>query len=81
MLIDEAHQDKPMCDMGEEFLLTELQRPTCTKFVINLYGGNNKQTLHELRCTKAKSSVHLRLLQPTEDSFTLHLLRCVDQLW
>jgi len=67
--------------MGEEFVLTDLQRLTCTNFVINLYGGNTKQTLHELRCTKAKSSVHPRLIPPTEDSFTLHLLRCVIQLW
>ncbi|KAH3709014.1 hypothetical protein DPMN_068474 [Dreissena polymorpha] len=66
--------------MGEEFVLTELQRSTYTNFAINLYGGNNKQTPHDLRCTKAKSTVHPRLLPPTEDSFTLHLLRCVVQL-
>ena len=32
MLIDKAHQYQPMCDMGEEIVLTELQRSTCTNF-------------------------------------------------
>jgi hypothetical protein len=44
-------------------------------------GGKSRKTLHKLRCQKAKSSAHPRNLPPTVDSLTLHLLRCVVQLW
>ena len=81
MLIDRAEQYQLLYNMGEELLLTDVQRIACTKFVINLYGGNDTQTLHQLRCAKAKSSVHPRNIPPTADSLSLHLQRCVIQLW
>ncbi|WAR29752.1 hypothetical protein MAR_003320, partial [Mya arenaria] len=40
-----------------------------------------KLFIHQLRCIKAKSSVHPRNIPPTADSLNLHLQRCVIQLW
>ncbi|WAR05623.1 hypothetical protein MAR_020992 [Mya arenaria] len=81
LLTERASNFQPLFNLGEELLLSELQRTACTSFVISLYGGSDVQTLHQLRCIKAKSSVHPRNIPPTADTLNLRLQRCVIQLW
>ncbi|WAQ97270.1 hypothetical protein MAR_029960 [Mya arenaria] len=82
LLTERASNYQPLFNLGDELLLSDLQRTACTRFVISLYGGSDvQQTLHHLRCIKAKSSVHPRNIPPTADSLNLHLQRCVIQLW
>ncbi|WAR09405.1 hypothetical protein MAR_019363 [Mya arenaria] len=73
LLTESASNYQPLFNLGEELLLSDLQRTACTRFVISLYGGNDVQTLQQLRCIKAKSSVHPRNIPPTADSLNLHL--------
>ncbi|WAQ95805.1 LOW QUALITY PROTEIN: hypothetical protein MAR_028495 [Mya arenaria] len=57
LLTERASNYQPLFNLGEELLLSGLQRTACTRFVISLYGGNDVQTLHQLRCIEAKSSL------------------------
>ncbi|MCG7875885.1 MAG: hypothetical protein N0C90_06110 [Candidatus Thiodiazotropha endolucinida] len=50
------------------------------KFVGSLYGKNNCVSLNSLRCEKAGKNIPGKKLPPTEDSFRLHVRRCVCQL-
>ena len=81
MMMDNSHKYQQLNYMGLELMLTEPQKLACNKFVTDMYGGNSRHTLHQLRCLKAKGSVKPRNLPPTENSLSLHLLRCVVQLW
>ncbi|WAQ94372.1 hypothetical protein MAR_006843, partial [Mya arenaria] len=68
LLTERASNYQPLLNLGEELLLSDLQRTACTRFVISLYGGNDVQTLHQN-------------IPPTAESLNLHLQKCVIQLW
>ncbi len=59
-------------------------RQACTQFVGLLYGKSNCSSLNHLRVELAAKQGKTRVprikLPPTEDSFVLHLLRCVYKL-
>ncbi|KAH3718287.1 hypothetical protein DPMN_061089 [Dreissena polymorpha] len=67
-------------DIGEQLNLQKLQKDACEKFVALLYGNENL-TLNEIRRIRAATSAHPKALPPTRDSFYLHCLRCLLQLW
>lgn len=68
-------------NVGESINLSRIQKMACTKFVVNLYGGRDTQSLNDVRCKMAMQSKHPRSLPPTENSFSEHCLRCLLQLW
>jgi len=57
-------------------------RTGCTNFVGLLYGSKACISLDALRKDKVLSNKHVRprMLPPTDDSFVLHLMRCLYQL-
>ena len=51
------------------------------KFVCCLYGASKCKHLNELRCQMADKGYQAKKLPPTKDSFGLHLLRCLYQVY
>ncbi|XP_060579912.1 uncharacterized protein LOC132736731 [Ruditapes philippinarum] len=81
LLIQNASKYQGLKDMGEEALFTQSQKQACTSFVADLYGSSECTSLNALRCSKALQSLSPRYLPPSENSFVLHCLRCVLQLY
>ena len=59
---------------------TDTQEMAAIQFVVYLYGRSNCTYLNELFCDKANKNITAKKLPPTENSFHLHLLRCVYHL-
>lgn len=59
---------------------SKAQRLACTQFVGLLYGKKDCRSLNEIRCEKAMRKVPPKKLPPTDNSFTLHVMRCCYQL-
>ena len=74
-----ADKHQGLTDLGTCPLNTA-QKSSAIQFVGQLYGSSDCSSLNDLRCSKAEKNVSAKKLPPTEDSFHLHLLRCVYQL-
>ncbi len=59
--------------------MTQDEKVVSMRFIGAMY-GKECDSLNILRCEKAKRKVIGKRLPPTEDSFTMHLLRAVYQL-
>jgi hypothetical protein len=67
--------------LGDTLELSQPQVQTATQFVCTLYGDSKGESLDALRCAKADKGIAAKRLPPTENSFALHLLRCVYQVF
>jgi len=75
----DAFQD--LSQLGTNLVLRKPEKVAATKFVCNLYGKTDCDSLNALRCEKtSRKSVPAKKLPPTDDSFYLHLQRCIYQL-
>ncbi|WAR02371.1 hypothetical protein MAR_008929 [Mya arenaria] len=81
LLMQSSSKYQPLSDMGEDASLTPIQKSACVTFVADLYGSSGCSTLNSIRSVKALKSLASKNLPPTENSFHLHCLRCVIQLW
>jgi len=81
LLMQHSSKYQSLQDMGEEASLSSTQYSACVVFLADLYSSNGCTTLNAIRCTKALNSVAPKNLPPTDNSFHLHCLRCVLQLW
>ncbi|XP_053373036.1 uncharacterized protein LOC123541526 [Mercenaria mercenaria] len=82
LMMSKASLFEGMGCLGDVPDLTSVQINACTKFVGELYGQPNCTSLTMLRVEKVlkNKSVSPRRLPPTDDSFLLHLQRCLLQL-
>jgi hypothetical protein len=74
---------KDLADLGKDPVLPIHAKTAAFKFVGLLYGHHNCTSLNALRSSQVlfKKRVRPRKLPPTNDSFVLHLLRCIYQLF
>ena len=70
-----------LASLGDSSPLKKEENVAAIRFVCSLYGDNKCANLNELRCKMADKGVSARKLPPAEDSFSLHLERCVYQVY
>ena len=77
-----ASQLKEVSELGSTRSISAPAKTAAITFVGLLYGHTECSSLNALRTTLVlgKSKIKPRRLPPTNDSFTLHLLRCAYQL-
>lgn len=66
--------------LGDEAVLIQDELLAATKFIGALYGKQGCTSLNLLRCEKG-SKMSGKKLPPTDNSFQLHVLRCLYQLY
>jgi hypothetical protein len=81
-MMQKADQFQPLAKLGtHDGTLATSEKDAATKCVGCLYGKAVCDSLNDLRCEIAKKkSVIAKKLPPTDDSFKLHLQRCIYQL-
>ena len=79
--MESDNEYQALADLGEAPTLSKLHIAACTTFIGALYGARECKSLNELRCIKAKKTIKPKFLPPTDNSFQLHCLRTVYQLW
>lgn len=82
VLTKSASQLCDLAELGTQPVLLPQTKAAAVVFVGLLYGQSNCKSLNALRISLvlAKTKVKPRKLPPTNDSFMLHLLRCIYQL-
>lgn len=82
IMTSKANKFQAMTDLGMG-PLTRAQKEACTQFIGLMYGQTDCNSLNHLRVQKAshsRSKMPAKKLPPTDNSFELHVLRCVFQL-
>ena len=82
IMMQKADQFQPLGLLGsDEQNISKDVEMAATKFVGYMYGKTNCMSLNALRCQKTgQRNIQGKKLPPTEDAFSLHLLRSAYQL-
>lgn len=70
-----------MTTIGDTLPMTSDEHASASHFVCYLYGDTKCCDLNKLRCKRAEKGMAAKKLPPTEDSFSLHILRCAYQVY
>lgn len=81
-MMQDALKYQELGNLGDSVELSADEISICTRFVGQIYGKNECKSLSQLRAEKVlrSSNIKPRRLPPTDDSFRLHLQRCLYQL-
>ena len=79
ILLKHAEILQEMKELGSSLTISSECKKASIRFICLLY-GKDKTCLDTLRCEMANKNILGKKLPPTNDSFTLHLLRVVFQL-
>ena len=77
-----AEKFQQLSTLGVPNILTRQGLEAASMFIGELYGTDSCLSLNDLRCHMASSRKRylVKKLPPTEDTFKLHVLRCILQL-
>ena len=79
LMVQKCHRFQHLATLGESTNISNQEKVACTRFVSCMY-GQESDTLNALRCKMAHRNVMGKKLPPTDNSFSLHVLRCAYQL-
>ena len=81
LMMQKAAMFQPLSNLGKGLTLENDVKAAAIKFVGAMYGKAECSSLNDLRCERAREkSITPKKLPPTEDSFELHVQRCIYQL-
>ena len=82
IMMNKSEELQGLAHVGTDNQLPLTARLACVSFVGLLYGGSRCLSLNKLRVNKVleNKKAKPRKLPPTDDSFILHVLRCIYQI-